>query len=880
MSARSFRPAVGSKARAGRRRAAIACLAYTGIAALVAWPALAAERASKEGIEFFEKKIRPVLAKNCYSCHSGSIQARGGLRLDTRVGLLIGGQSGPAISPGQPEKSKILSVLHYEGPEMPPAGQLSKETIDDFQAWIAMGAPDPRDDELKYNPKRKIDFAAERRKWVYRAPKKPALPVVVGVEWAWSPVDRFILARQREVGTQPVKDAAPIVWLRRVTFDLVGLPPTRDQIAAIERDSSRRARAELVDRLLASPQYGERWGRHWLDIARFAESTGKERNLIYPQAWRYRDWVIDALNADKPYDQFLREQIAGDLLAAGDASERDARIIATGFLALGPKGINERNRESYLLDIADEQIENVSRAVMGLSVGCARCHDHKFDPVTMGDYYALAGIFRSSETRAGVTNRQYNAGQPAFLVELTSTGTSLASLADPRLLAALKRAERERQARLDTLRRAREQASAEVLAAVAAVTPDQQNILAMLPRRGPDGHLATDLPPPRRKPGPPPDPASFEDIRDKQQALIDAFIQVNGLKEELGRQTARATAIAMADAPHPGDINIHLRGEADKLGPVVPRGFPQVVAVADPPAIGPAESGRRQLSDWLTRPDHPLTSRVIVNRLWAKLFGAGIVPTPDDFGEQGQKPTNPELLDFLAVRFVVDGWSIKRLLKELVLSRTYQLSDEDAAANLAKDEANESLWRWSRRRLDAETLRDGVLAVGGRLDLTRPDGSPVIELGLRELGPTSDFGPVQRPSRHRSVYLPVLRNKAPEALAIFDLPDPSLVAGQREITTSAAQALFLLNSPFILEQSEHLARCLLAEPGLDAAARVERAYLAVLSRRPAAAERDRVLRFLAASRSSGVRKADADELGVWTRFAQSLLALPEFRYLF
>ena len=401
----------------------------------------------------------------------------------------------------------------------------------------------------------------------------------------------------------------------------------------------------------------------------------------------------------------------------------------------------------------------------------------------------------------------------------------------------------------------------------------------MLPKRGPDGHFVRALPEPKPKSGPAPAAASFEDIRQKQQELREVFRYVNGLKEELGREAAKATAIGLADLPNPKDINVRFRGEADKFGPLVPRGFPQVVVVSNPPVIGANESGRRQLADWLTRPDHPLTSRVIVNRLWAKLFGAGVVPTLDDFGDQGQKPTNPVLLDFLTVRFVESGWSIKRTLKELVLSRTYQLSGEDNATNLAKDEANESLWRWNRKRLDAEALRDGVLAAAGQLDITRPEGSPVIELGLRELGPTSDFAPIQQPSRHRSVYLPVLRNKPPESLAIFDQPDPSLVVGQREITTSPAQALFLMNSPFIQEQSDQLARRLLTEKGLDDSRRVEQAFLAALSRRPTAAESDRVKRYLAATTVGGDKK-DAAKREAWSRFAQSLLALPEYRFLF
>jgi hypothetical protein len=741
---------------------------------------------------------------------------------------------------------------------MPPAGKLSDETIADFKAWIAMGAPDPRG-EVKVVNKKKINFEEERKAWAYQAPHKSAVPEVKDKEWGWSPVDQFVRAKQEATGTRPVKDAEPLVWLRRVSFDLVGLPPTPEQVAAIERDSSRRAREQIVDQLLASSQYGERWGRHWLDVARYAESTGKERNFVYTQAWRYRDWVIDAFNADKPFDRFVQEQIAGDLLPANSPAQHDAQVIATGFLALGPKGINERNRESYLLDIADEQIENVGRAVMGLSVSCARCHDHKFDPIPTSDYYSLAGIFRSSDARVGIANRQQTIGQPELLVKLaTSTAT-----ADPQLLADIKKYEREARTKIDELRRVREQASADVLAAVAAATP-------ATPAAGTGTVSERDEPDPAPRTGPAPVAGSFEDIREKQESLFRTTRRLNLLRQKLGFDMANSTAIAMADLSEPKDINVRVRGEADNVGPVVPRGFLTVVSVKDAPKVPANESGRRQLADWLTRPDHPLTARVIANRLWAKLFGVGIVPTVDDFGDQGQKATNPELLDYLAVRFVENGWSVKRALKELVLTRTYQLAGADDTADLAKDEANVSLWRWNRKRLEAEALRDATLAASGQLDRARPSGSPVIELGLRELGPLADYAPVQRPTRYRSVYLPVLRNKPPEQLAVFDLPDPSLVVGQRETTTSPTQALFLLNSPFILEQSEHLARRLLADKDLDDTGRIDRAYLIVLSRRPTDAERDRVVRFLAAT------KGDATQ--AWSRFAQALLALPEFRY--
>jgi hypothetical protein len=841
-------------------------------------PSAAGAEPDKAGIDFFEKKIRPVLVTHCYSCHAGSTQARGGLRLDTKAGVQIGGTSGPIVVPGKPGESKLIEVLRYEGPNMPPADPLPDAVVADFVKWVEIGAPDPREESLVYKPK-KIDIEAERKQWIYQTPKRPAVPAAAGDTWAWSDIDQFVRAKQRQTGTHPVGDAEPLTWLRRVTFDLVGLPPTAAQIAAVEKDSSRAAREKIVDELLASPQFGERWGRHWLDVARYAESTGKERNFVYPQAWRYRDWVIDAFNRDKPYDQFVREQIAGDLLPADSPKQRDAQVIATGFLALGPKGLNERNKESHLLDIVDEQIENVSRAVFGLSVGCARCHDHKFDPISMADYYSLAGIFRSSETKAGVLSRNFPGGQPKYLVTLPSAGKPVEQLADQKLRAEIEALDKVAQAAIFDFRRVRELATPEVLAEVSAKTPAFLSAPAGTVPIPPE--VENDTSPLTATPsGPKPPEGSFEDIRQRQLNLFRINLKLSGLKSRYAVETAHLTAAAVVERPDPSDINIRLRGEADKLGPLVPRGYPQVIHVPSAPAVNPRESGRRQLAEWLTRPEHPLTARVFVNRLWTKLFGVGIVPTPDDFGDQGQKATHPELLDFLAVRFVENGWSVKKALRELVLTRTYQLRNADDTNDLAKDEANVTLWRWNRKRLDAESLRDAVLAASGRLDLTRPAGSPVIDLGLRELGPESNYSVIDRPSAHRSVYLPVLRGKAPEALAAFDLPDPSLVVGQRDATTSPGQALYLLNSPFVLEQAERVAVSALTERGLTDAGRVDLVFRSVLSRPATPAERERALAFLAKSSAKGDSDAGARALSAWTRLAQSLVALPEFRFLF
>ena len=375
-------------------------------------------------------------------------------------------------------------------------------------------------------------------------------------------------------------------------------------------------------------------------------------------------------------------------------------------------------------------------------------------------------------------------------------------------------------------------------------------------------------------------PAAGEAFRLKQQEVQATLQKLDEVKDKLATRTVQTTAISLAERSTIQDINIRYRGEADNLGPVVPRGFLTVLTLPKTPPLNTKESGRRELAEWLTRPDHPLTARVAINRIWAKLYGAGLVPTVDDFGDQGQKATHPELLDYLSTRFVEQGWSVKKTLKELVLTRTYQLASSDNRADLSKDEANVLLWRWNRKRLDGESLRDATLSASGQLDLTRPKGSVVGELGVRELGQNANFAAVQRPSRNRSVYLPVLRNRPPEALALFDLPDPSLVAGQRDTTTSPNQALFLLNGSFSLEQAGHFAKRLVAEKELDDASRVERAYLSVLSRKPTATERERVLKFLSEWSAKDGETSEDRDLAAWTALVQALLALPEFRYLF
>ncbi len=388
--------------------------------------AYSAEKLPREHVEFFEKKVRPVLVQHCYSCHAKDAKKiGGGLLLDSKQGWVKGGNTGPAIVPGDPDESLLISAVQHIDLEMPPKGKLPDSQIDDLVQWVKMGAPDPRDDVTAQLIKREINIEQGRQYWAFQPPQRRDAPAVKNAAWPAGDIDRFVLAKLEADGITPVADADPAVLIRRLYFDLIGLPPSPEDVDAFVKECSAKSASgdsaleTLVDKLLASPQFGERWGRHWLDVARYAESTGMERNVTFPAAWRYRDYVIEAVNNDKPYDQFVREQIAGDLLPGTDEKNRDERIIATGFLAMGPKSLNERNRDVFVMDVVDEQIDVASRAVMGITVSCARCHDHKFDPFPQQDYYALAGIFRSCQTYYGATGGQGNR-QPSSLIALGS----------------------------------------------------------------------------------------------------------------------------------------------------------------------------------------------------------------------------------------------------------------------------------------------------------------------------------------------------------------------------------------------------------------------------------------------------------------------------
>ena len=783
-----------------------------------AWGDEAAKPAQADAakIEFFEKRIRPILTDHCYNCHSAETKPAGNLRVDDRNGLLTGGNTGPAIVPGDPAKSLLIKkvTLKDEKKRMPLEGKLlSEEQVADLTKWIKDGAAWPAIRlPASFGKERPEYEKLKKDHWAWQPVTKPKTPAVKDTTWANDDIDRFLLAKIEEKGLKPVGNADKVTLIRRVAFDLTGLPPTPAEIEAFVTDSSPAAFEKVVDRLLASPAFGEHWGRHWLDVARYGESTGPSRNIPYPHAWKYRDYVIDAVNSDVPFNRFIQEQLAGDLLKAETTAERDRLLAATGFLALGVKDVNQRFKPRFIMDNVDEQIDAVSRSVLALTVSCARCHDHKFDPIPTRDYYALAGIFTSTDNCAGVRNKMGGGGldyyDPAMLVRLTSEIPKVPAEQAEKLKAELDEAKKA----WDAIRG----------------TPEGLKIAA-------DGN-------PTQRPF----RLKYEKLQAEYAALTDPI--------------ARGFAVhGVRDAKKVGDTELRIRGEAEKLGPAVNRGFLTTFEVPGAAKVNPNQSGRLELAQWLTSDKNPLSPRVAVNRIWQHLFGQGLVSTVDNFGIMGAAPTHPELLDHLANRFMDGGWSTKKLVKTLVMTRAYQLAStftsgttgEGASVRdpLVIDPANRLVWRHSPRRLTAEEIRDTILTASGTLNTTRPKGPPAQELKMVEM---TDNGKEARlvydkadGDKHRSLYLPLLRGLAPHALEAFDPVEQTLVTGNRDATTVPGQALFLLNSPFTRKEALNLAERLLKEKDSTEIARIQKGYQLVLGRVATEQEIERARAFVA-----------------------------------
>lgn len=891
-----------------------------------------------EQLKFFETHIRPVLIKECYSCHSTKTgNAKGGLRLDSQQLMHLGGSSGPAIVPGDTEASLLFNAISYQDFAMPPKGPLPPEVVTNFRKWIEMGAPDPRRTDAAEVNSQITDADIKQAKaefWAYRKPVQPIVPEITSLgsndagtaatpqaaaPWVRSDIDRFVLAGLKEAGLTPGADAEPRQLLRRLSYDLIGLPPTPQQTDAFVRQWSRdpdRAIATTVDRLLDSPQFGERWGRHWLDLARYAESNGREVNMTFPQAWRYRDYVIDSFNEDKPYDRFVQEQIAGDLLPVKTDEQWAENLVATSFLAIGPKSLSEQNRVQFTADLVDEQIDATTRVILGTSVACARCHDHKFDPIPQSDYYAMAGIFGSTQAYYGVPASQF--GALGGIQNRNTTSLLVLPVEDPNPF--------DRQYTKDEL----SAMTAEIREARRELVESRQTM-----RRG---NADAGNPNATNRPQVP-----IQNLIPLQNR-IEVLSSVLGSVDENGKPIT--FCMGVQDKDKPADAKLLVRGEIDQPAQTVKRDFPQVLR--DQPANIPAgASGRLELARWLTSADNPLTARVMVNRIWQHLLGHGIVRSTEDFGSTGQAPSHPELLDHLAIEFVDSGWSIKSMIRQIANSRVYRLSSSFDEAKFLEDPDNQWLWRASPRRLDAEALRDSMLFVSGQLELTRPRASEVAKAGymqvrdgnlvnLNQIAAMSSamagesmtgagmggearmdgmadaaggdpltnarqqfarqmmrqdpagFARTLRNARSgiervdmveasfRSVYLPILRDELPRSLEVFDLAEPSMVIGARESSNTPNQALYLLNNEFVLRQSETLAKQVLEETR-SVNEQIDQAFLRVLGRQPSKQEREASSKFMA--EFSGSSRYRGQALLTLSALCQSLMASAEFRYL-
>ncbi|MBC8353779.1 MAG: DUF1549 domain-containing protein [Planctomycetes bacterium] len=810
------------------------CLFLLVAAVLIPASIWGQEEISPSQLDFFEKKIRPVLVERCYSCHSkGAKSIKGALVLDTRDGIRRGGDSGHAVMPGEVESSLLMEAIRFESLEMPPDEQLPAAVIADFAKWIEMGAPDPREGPSLI--KREINFAQAKHHWSFQPIRAVEPPAVKNANWPRSAVDQFVLAKLEAKGLKPVGDVERVKLVRRLYYDLIGLPPTPDQLASALANESAQAIENLVDQLLDSPQFGERWGRHWLDVVRYAESNGRERNYVYPHAWRYRDYVIAAFNADKPFGQFIREQIAGDLIE----DSGNEQLIATGFLAIGPKLLNERNKEVFRMDIVDDQIDVTTRAFMALTASCARCHDHKFDPIPTSEYYSLAGIFRSSETLFGTEQKQGN-----------RQGSELYALGESPEY-------REHQERIAGLQKELRQAQAQV-----------KKTAKKKPPKGADAN--------ERQAAVKENRAELAKVRKRIKALQVEIKQANESNVE---PPVRAMGVREGDVTN---SPIYIRGEVTSPKGKSPRGLLTILDdELQQPLLDVKQSGRLELAEWIASSENSLTTRVLVNRVWHHLFGYGLVRTVDNFGATGETPTHPGLLDHLATRFAEQGWSVKKLIRDLVLTRTYQLSGEYNADNYGQDPDNFLLWRHSPQRVDAEALRDAMLLASGTLNLSPGEGSPVSRL-KGEFGRGVSIDQLAADNDHRSVYLPIVRNAVPEALQLFDFAEPSILVGERPVTTVPTQALYFMNSEFVTQQSDRLAESIAANEELDADGRIDLAYRTILSRSANGSEIERASTFIQQTTEQLVQsdgQPDEASRRALSAFCQALFGSAEFRYV-
>jgi Protein of unknown function (DUF1553)/Protein of unknown function (DUF1549)/Planctomycete cytochrome C len=922
--------------------------------------------------DFFEKRIRPLLIEHCQDCH-GEGKQKGNLRLDHAGGWQTGGDSGPALVPGKIGESLLWKAVTYTDRDlkMPPKKKLSAEQLADLQQWIESGAADPRAAPTvqgKHGSQAKVDGSF----WSFQVPSLKPLPEVKRKDWPVKDLDHFVLAKLESAGLEPAAEAERAVLVRRLAFDLTGLPP---ESAAVQATESLEV---LVDRLLESPAFAERWTSHLMDMTRFAESSGGGRSLPFKDAWRFRDYLLESLRAEVPLDRMIQEMIAGDLLPHASAAERRRQLTATGFLALGPTNYEEQDKGMLRMDIVDEQLDSIGKSFLGMTIGCARCHDHKFDPIPTRDYYALAGILRSTQTLKNYTDNVAHwidtplpfEGEQELKLKAHEEKVSRVEAE----IAALK--DDLRDAGGSTLRKAKKLSARDLpgivvddtealkvgdwkasslyppfigggyvhdgnegkgektisftpklpvagryevrvaysggqnrAAKVAATVlhADGEDLVyfkqttesrkglsfatlgtwrfeatgqnfVMISNAGAEGHVTVDalqfLPADAEMPDM---PAQTESPKEKN--LKSKLAALEKELKALSRQgPSRPQAMTVADDEMPTDAQIHIRGSTRNLGAPVPRGFLQVALKGAEPKIPADESGRLQLAQWITSRDNPLTARVMVNRVWHWLFGAGIVRTTDNFGSTGEMPSHPELLDHLAVKFMEDGWSLKKLVRELVLSRTYRQSSQPSAAAGQTDPDNRLLSHMNRKRLDAECLRDAMLVASGTLNptfggLNVPDTKAVDSNDTKVQN--LEYGFAFADTR-RSVYTAAFRNVRHPLFEVFDFADINQPIGQRTTSTVATQALYLMNNPEVITQARASADLLLKSLS-DDNSKISQAYQRSLSRQPTAQESQLSLDYLQSGLSGNAN--DDEKRDVWARLIQTLWATPEFRFV-
>ncbi|QDU49202.1 DUF1553 domain-containing protein [Gimesia panareensis] len=1089
---------------------------------------LIAAEADLKQAEFFEKRIRPLLIAECYDCHSED-SVESGLRVDSLSGLIRGGERGPALVPGKPKESLLISAVQHSGQlHMPLKDKLSQKAIADLVQWVEAGAYWPNAKPIS-EIRQEAEGAsgplftkAEQEFWAFQPPREPAVPETRNREWAQQPLDQFVLSRLEQADAKPAARADKQTLIRRATFDLIGLPPTRKEVEAFLADDSPDAFAKVIDRLLASPRYGERWGRHWLDVARYADSNGLDENLSYANAFRYRDYVIAAFNQDKPFDQFVTEQLAGDILANQPGAEHRAeKITATGFLSIGAKMLAEDDEVKMQMDIIDEQLDTVGRTFMGLTLGCARCHSHKFDPIPIEDYYSLAGIFKSTKTMENFNVvarwQEQMLASPEEIKVLKQKQQQIAKLdaeikqivkqSDELFLSEARKRSRDyllasaienyhdqllkttgpigadpdaweshsaiiveaenfqtgnvkkattgygegigviynkgtlpniAEYEIDVPKAGRYQLEIRYAAAqyrpvelsinghlvkgnaAGEVTgswypksqqwkvegffllkqgknrvrleskvpfPHIDKLLIAEPRtatKQPGGVLA-EIPAPENlvsslttqwaliikksaeiqgspfilwnhlvEQGSVPEKLSpalerfsgLNELPEKERILKAADLYGDLFEEvlaeweaykqtEAGKEARRLpdsqrnTILRMLTDPEslfslpsdretyyaepaqqklvslreqkkiqetdlptyptamsvseqkPENLRVHLRGSHFTLGKEVPRQFLRIIEGEEQTPIDNEHSGRLKLAQWLTSGSHPLTARVMVNRIWRWHFGEGLVRTPDNFGKLGERPTHPELLDWLAVQFVKQGWSIKEMHRLIMLSSTYQMSSEYNPELAGRDPENRLLWRMNRKRLEAEAIRDSILKVCGNLDLEM-GGSMLGVENRKYVTSTRNVNPVIYQTSRRSVYLPIVRSALYEVLQAFDFADPSVLSGNRVHTTVAPQALFMMNSDFMMQQTSDFAEQVLHETHLDRAGKVKLIYERVYSRPASELEVSRALAYLEQYRQDLEplkMTPEEKEQRTWQSLCRVLIASNEFLFV-